>query len=323
MVYNSRFLITMNSEQEQPVAHVGTASQAEGDSLPANGPPNPPSAAAPGTTTPEPEAGLQMESPPGEVTPEPEVDPWVARQQSSEAESGFSVHDRRRFANLLEEQSQPEVTSEPAPDVWIALEPEQEPEEEPWVELQQELRRVGRELSKNTRQAEANLEIFSETLEEIQRLPTVYAETVWQMKAGLLKEILSVLDGLEASLRAGREMLTRLEASAPPAHSPWWKVLSSPRQPADLVATLRQWLEGQQILHRRLLSLLHSQGVQEIESVGQRFDARLHRAAAIETRSDLPPGTILSEEVKGYLLDGRILRYAEVVVSSYEQNHRD
>ncbi|MBI3950970.1 MAG: nucleotide exchange factor GrpE [Acidobacteria bacterium] len=274
---------------------------------------------------------------PEEAAPEAEADSGGAWPPPSEGTPGFSVRDRRRFANLTELPPHPEEA--PAPEVgppvaspseiarepasWAALESEEEPEEEPWVELQQELRRVGRELFKNTRQAEANLQIFGEVLEEIQRLPAVYSETVWQMKAGLLKEVLGVLDGLEASLRAGQEMLTRLSASAQPPRSSWWNFFSPPRESADLVAPLRQWLEGQQILHRRLLSILHSQGVQQIESVGQRFDSRLHRAVALEARSDLPPGTILTEEVKGYMLDGRILRYAEVVVSNHEQNNRN
>jgi GrpE len=38
--------------------------------------------------------------------------------------------------------------------------------------------------------------------------------------------------------------------------------------------------------------------------------------------SDVPAGTIVGEERRGYTLDGKILRYAEVIVAKNEKNRR-
>jgi hypothetical protein len=38
--------------------------------------------------------------------------------------------------------------------------------------------------------------------------------------------------------------------------------------------------------------------------------------------SDFPAGTIVGEEGRGYTLDGKILRYAEVIVAKNEWNRR-
>ncbi len=86
----------------------------------------------------------------------------------------------------------------------------------------------------------------------------------------------------------------------------------------DAMATLSQWLDGQQLLYERLQTVMRGAGVGEIESEGQLFDPSRHRAVSTEARSDVPAGTITGEERKGYTLDGRILRYAEVIVAKNE-----
>jgi molecular chaperone GrpE len=90
----------------------------------------------------------------------------------------------------------------------------------------------------------------------------------------------------------------------------------------EAVATLDQWLGGQRLLYERLQMVLQSAGVRRIESEGQSFDPSRHRAVSTEARDDVPPGTIVGEEMRGYMLDGRILRYAEVIVAKNEQDSR-
>jgi molecular chaperone GrpE len=81
---------------------------------------------------------------------------------------------------------------------------------------------------------------------------------------------------------------------------------------------LQQWRDGQKLLAERLQTALQTAGVRAIDSVGRAFDPAQHRAVSVAVRHDLTPGTIVGEELKGYLLDGRILRFAEVIVARHE-----
>ncbi|GEM_PF-2170930 len=84
------------------------------------------------------------------------------------------------------------------------------------------------------------------------------------------------------------------------------------------LGAMNQWLDGQQLLYERLQTALRAVGVRRIETEGQMFDPAFHRAVSTEARDDVPAGTVIGEERKGYTLDGKILRYAEVIVAKNE-----
>jgi molecular chaperone GrpE len=56
-------------------------------------------------------------------------------------------------------------------------------------------------------------------------------------------------------------------------------------------------------------------GARPISAVGAVFDANLHQAMAQLETADQPPGTVVSEYQKGYMLHDRLLRPALVVVA--------
>jgi len=56
-------------------------------------------------------------------------------------------------------------------------------------------------------------------------------------------------------------------------------------------------------------------GARPIVAVGATFDANLHQAMAQEESADQPPGTVISEYQRGYMLQDRLLRPALVVVA--------
>ncbi len=86
----------------------------------------------------------------------------------------------------------------------------------------------------------------------------------------------------------------------------------------EAMTVMSQWLDGQQLIYERLQTVMRNAGVRLIETEGRTFDPTRHRAISVETRDDLPAGAIIGEERKGYTLDGRILRYAEVIVAKNE-----
>ena len=74
--------------------------------------------------------------------------------------------------------------------------------------------------------------------------------------------------------------------------------------------------EGFQLLARKLHRILESHGLQGIESLGRRFDPRLHEAISRE-ESDHEDGTILEEYQKGYLLRSKVIRPSRVKIAEH------
>jgi hypothetical protein len=201
-----------------------------------------------------------------------------------------------------------------------------EPQGPSLEDLSQEIRRVGRELFKTNRAAERNQELFESTLGELRQLSAavaqVHAQTadpVFLAKAALCRELLGVADALEASLAAAKEVQAQLRAPAEePARGIAFRFPATQRLHAGLAAAvdaMGKWVDGQQLLYERLMAALQAAGVRAIDSVGRSFDPALHRAVSVESRRDVPAGTVVGEELKGYSLDGKVLRFGEVVVA--------
>jgi len=68
-------------------------------------------------------------------------------------------------------------------------------------------------------------------------------------------------------------------------------------------------------VYTKLQSVLESEGVKVIDPKGEPFDANLHCALSKVEEKKLPDDTVLEVFQKGYLMGGRVLRPASVVVS--------
>jgi len=75
-------------------------------------------------------------------------------------------------------------------------------------------------------------------------------------------------------------------------------------------------LAGVRLTHDQFLSELRKFGLEQISAEGERFDPNLHEAIAQVPWEGKPEGTVLSEASKGYLLNGRLLRPAQVTVAA-------
>jgi len=68
-------------------------------------------------------------------------------------------------------------------------------------------------------------------------------------------------------------------------------------------------------IKNQILNFLKEQGVEEIKSVGERFDPNFHEVVEEVEMKDKEPGTIVEEIQKGYKINGRLLRPAKVKVA--------
>ncbi len=73
--------------------------------------------------------------------------------------------------------------------------------------------------------------------------------------------------------------------------------------------------EGIENTRALFLKELQSFGVEQIDPVGQPFDPNAHQAISMVPTADIAPNHVLSVMQKGYLLNGRVVRAAMVMVS--------
>jgi molecular chaperone GrpE len=79
-----------------------------------------------------------------------------------------------------------------------------------------------------------------------------------------------------------------------------------------------KWVEGVELIARKLHTILEQEGVQPIEALGQPFDPNLHEAVAFEDNAegaDKHEDTVAEVFSKGYKMHDRVLRPAMVKVS--------
>jgi molecular chaperone GrpE len=74
------------------------------------------------------------------------------------------------------------------------------------------------------------------------------------------------------------------------------------------------WLEGINLIERKLRFILEQEGVTPIEALGKDFDPQLHEAVMFEEGTDPQHGVVVAELQKGYKLHDRVIRPAMVKV---------
>ena len=75
------------------------------------------------------------------------------------------------------------------------------------------------------------------------------------------------------------------------------------------------WVKGLELSVRKLEEALGTHGLQPIESVGARFDPKLHEAVGHEESAEHPEDTVVSELRRGYRVRDRVVRPALVKVA--------
>jgi molecular chaperone GrpE len=73
---------------------------------------------------------------------------------------------------------------------------------------------------------------------------------------------------------------------------------------------------GVELIYQKFTRVLEQQGLTPFESSGKPFDVNYHDALLQIPRADVPPGTVIEEVERGYMLFDKVLRHAKVVVSA-------
>ena len=99
--------------------------------------------------------------------------------------------------------------------------------------------------------------------------------------ADIIKDLLLVLDSFELSMLATKDPEAR---------------------------------KGIEIIYSQLEKILNKQGLEKIKALGGKFDPALHEAM-LQEESDKESGTILEEMVKGWKLNGKVIRPTKVKIA--------
>jgi molecular chaperone GrpE len=75
------------------------------------------------------------------------------------------------------------------------------------------------------------------------------------------------------------------------------------------------WVEGIKQIKKQMEDLLKNYGIEEIKTIGEKFDPQLHEAVGKEKKQGMDPDTIISESSSGYLMNGKVLVAAKVIVA--------
>ena len=85
----------------------------------------------------------------------------------------------------------------------------------------------------------------------------------------------------------------------------------------------KTWLEGIQIIHRKIELLLESHMVAKIDAIGKNFEPWEFEALQYKETNDFEENSVIEVIKEGYKLNGQILRPAQVIVSKKPQNQDD
>ena len=186
------------------------------------------------------------------------------------------------------------AAEEPTAEENAAAEPEVEPAAEPKVEPAAEP-----EVEEAQQPSEA--EIYRERLIRLQadfdnyrkRMARDKADMIKSANADLLSAMLPALDHIDHALASLEKTTAGTEATE-----------SNP------------YIEGFKLIQNELLRGLDKFGLSPIESIGKPFDVEVHEALSKMPSDSVAPEHVLFEVRKGYMLNGKVLRAAQVIVSA-------
>ena len=111
----------------------------------------------------------------------------------------------------------------------------------------------------------------------------------------ILRDLLATLDNLDRAVDQG----------------------SAPSE--DNGKALQALLEGVVLTRKGLVATLERYGVEPLAAIGQPFNPDEHDALTMEASDEVPANHVLREFARGYRFKDRVLRHAQVVVSSGPQ----
>jgi molecular chaperone GrpE len=164
-----------------------------------------------------------------------------------------------------------------------------EADEEAGVEINEEMLDRIKELEAKVAEAnEKHLRLFSEFDNYRKRTTRERIEFSKTASAEMITALLPVVDDLERAIQ-----------------------MASAEDKEDAAT------EGIKLIYNKLKSILNQKGVEEISALGEDFDTDFHEAIThIPATDEKQKGKVVDLVQKGYMLNGKVIRFARVVVAN-------
>ncbi|MDF2691413.1 MAG: Protein grpE [Gammaproteobacteria bacterium] len=171
---------------------------------------------------------------------------------------------------------------------------------------------------------------MSENQDNKQAEPLLFAEQVEKLKEELDAAKAKADENWDKALRAVAELentkrraekdisnahkyaIDRFAESLLPVLDSLEKALEVKAYDNEAVQSMHQGIE---LTMKMLLDTLQKNGIEQINPLGQNFDPSQHEAMTMQDSPGTEPNKVLVVFQKGYLLNGRLIRPARVVVS--------
>lgn len=161
--------------------------------------------------------------------------------------------------------------------------------EQPLVEIEA-IEKLKKDLAESQSKAEEYLDGWQRSRAEFanykKRIEREQSETYLRAAGSIVKRYLEVVDDLELALKNRPQ-----EGDGAP------------------------WSNGIELIYRKLINILDSEGVKPMQVQGQPFDPNLHEAISLEPSDTVPSGHVTEVLKQGYLLGEKVLRPALVRVA--------
>jgi molecular chaperone GrpE len=170
--------------------------------------------------------------------------------------------------------------------------------------------------------SEENVVVDSEETKSSDNLNSENKEDDWQLKFAEMNDrylrLYSEFDNYRK--RSARERVEFAKTAATDTFTAILPVLddfdraAKAMENAEDIAVVK---EGMQLIYHKFRNILISKGLEEMNAQGEIFDADFHEAiTSIPSPDDSMKGKVLDELEKGYSLNGKVIRFAKVVVGS-------
>lgn len=211
---------------------------------------------------------------------EPVVDAKDAQGQSPESNGAEPQvrHPRDTSGEIIAVDVEPAAETEPAEDA-EAPEPEPEPELDPVAELEAKLDKKQDQL----------LRVAADFDNYKKRSRRDATEAAFRARNELLQELLPLIDNVELALSHATE---------------------------NSDGDAKSLREGVEMVLRQFKTTMEKYEVKAFDSLGEPFDPNFHEALSQRETDEHPPGVVIEEYRRGYLMGDRLIRPAMVVVAA-------
>lgn len=97
------------------------------------------------------------------------------------------------------------------------------------------------------------------------------------------------------------------------------RALTNGRKNPDMVS----FYKGVELIYQKLSKTLEDKGLEPFDSVGREFDVMYHDVLMQIQRPDAKPHTIVEEVERGYMLHGKVIKHAKVIVAAESKDESD